>query len=470
MEKNNLTQGSVLKSLISLSGPIIIAQFLHTAYQLIDTFWVGRLGAGAIAAVSISFPVIFLLISFGGGLTMAGAILVAQYKGKGNQEAVNYIAGQTLLAVFAAALFLSFFGFFFSSHLIGLMGVEPAVFSDAVSYLKISFSGIIFMFLFFVFQALMRGVGNVKIPMFIVLGTVLLNLALDPLFIFGYGPFPALGVSGAALATITTQGLSALAGLLILFFGKKDIYIRLKELRFDFSLIKKMFSLGFPACVEQSARALGMIVITFLVASFGTVIVAAFGIGSRMLSLAIIPSMGLSMAASTLVGQNMGAGKIERAEKTVRISALVGFVFLTLMGVCIFLFAKPLASFFIPGETEAIESSVLFIKIMALSFGFVSLHMVMNGVFRGAGLTLVSMTLSIISLWVLEFPLAYILSKHTGLAEIGLWVAFPVANVLGAAISTFWFLKGSWKKKRITEEIKIVKEVSEEAILEEGLQ
>ena len=470
MDKNNLTEGSVLKSLISLSGPIIAAQFLHTAYQLTDTFWVGRLGAAAIAAVSISFPVIFLLISFGGGLTMAGAILVAQYKGRQNQEAVNYISGQTLLAVFAVALLLSILGFFSAPYLINLMGVESAVFTNAVSYLKISFCGIVFMFLFFVFQALMRGVGNVKIPMFIVLGTVLLNLILDPLFIFGYGPFPALGVAGAALATITTQGLSALAGLLILFFGKKEIYIRLKELRFDFSLIKKMFSLGFPASIEQSARALGMIVITFLVASFGTVIVAAFGIGSRMLSLVIIPSMGLSMATSTLVGQNMGAGKIERAEKIVKISALVGFVFLTAMGLFIFLFAKPLSSFFIPGETEAINSSVLFIKIMALTFGFVALQMVVNGTFRGAGSTRVSMMLSIISLWAVEFPLAYILSKHTGLAELGLWIAFPVANVIGAAISVFWFLKGSWKQKRITEEIKIIKKVSEEAIIEEGLQ
>ena len=469
MDKNNLTEGSVLKSLISLSGPIIAAQFLHTAYQLTDTFWVGRLGAAAIAAVSISFPVIFLLISFGGGLTMAGAILVAQYKGRQNQEAVNYISGQTLLAVFAVALLLSLLGFFSAPYLINLMGVESAVFTNAVSYLKISFCGIVFMFLFFVFQALMRGVGNVKIPMFIVLGTVLLNLILDPLFIFGYGPFPALGVAGAALATITTQGLSALAGLLILFFGKKEIYIRLKELRFDFSLIKKMFSLGFPASIEQSARALGMIVITFLVASFGTVIVAAFGIGSRMLSLVIIPSMGLSMATSTLVGQNMGAGKIERAEKIVKISALVGFAFLTVMGLFIFLFAKPLSSFFIPGETEAINSSVLFIKIMALTFGFIALQMVVSGTFRGAGSTRVSMMLSIISLWVLEFPLAYILSKHTGLAELGLWIAFPVANVIGAAISVFWFFKGSWKQKRITEEIKIVKKVSEEAIIEEGL-
>lgn len=230
-----------------------------------------------------------------------------------------------------------------------------------------------------------------------------------------------------------------------------------------------MFSLGLPASVEQSARALGMIVITFLVASFGTVIVAAFGIGSRMLSLAIIPSMGLSMATSTLVGQNMGAGKTERAEKIVKVSALSGFIFLTMMGLFMFLFAESLSSFFIPGEIETIQSSILFIKLMALTFGFIGLHMVISGAFRGAGSTLISMMLSIISLWVLEFPLAYILSKHTGLAEVGLWIAFPIANIVGAIVAVLWFLKGSWKKKRITEEIKILEKVTEEAIIEEGI-
>jgi putative MATE family efflux protein len=471
IKKNNLTEGSVLRSLVTLSVPIIIAQLLHAAYQLTDTFWVGRLGADAIASVSISFPVIFLLISLGGGLTMAGSILVAQYKGRQNQPAVNYIAGQTLLAVFTVALFLSVMGYVVAPYLIRLMGVEPVVFSNAVAYLKISFIGIVFMFLFFVFQALMRGVGNVKMPMYIILGTVLLNLFLDPLFIFGWGIIPGLGVAGAALATITMQGLSAVAGLLILFRGRREIVISLKELRFDFSLIKKMFFLGLPASIEQSARSLGMIIMTFLVAGFGTVIVAAFGIGARMLSLVIIPSMGLSMATSTLVGQNMGAGKIDRTEKIVKVSAWAGFVSLAIAGLLMFLFAEFLCSFFVPGETETIQSGSLFIRLMALTFGFIALQMVMTGVFRGAGSTLVAMMLSVTILWILELPLAFILSRYTSLAELGLWIAFPVSNLVGAAVSVIWFLKGSWKKKRITEEIKILeKAVTEEVIMEEGLQ
>jgi len=471
IERNNLTEGSALRSLATLSVPIIIAQLLHAAYQLIDTFWVGRLGANAIASVSISFPVIFLLISLGGGLTMAGAILVAQYKGKRNQEAVNYIAGQTLIAVSVAALFLAVAGFFISPHLIKLMGVEDAVLADAVSYLRISFSGLVFMFMFFVFQSLMRGVGNVKTPMYIILGTVLLNLFLDPLFIFGWGIVPGFGVAGAALVTITTQALSAAVGLYIFFRGKSEIVVNPGELKADFSFMKKMLFLGFPASIEQSARALGMTIMTFLVAGFGTVAVAAFGIGSRMLSLVVIPSMGLSMATSTLVGQNMGAGKIDRAEKIVKVSAKVGFISLTVVGLAMFLFAEFLCSFFVPGEAETIQSGAMFIRIMALTFGFIALHMTATGAFRGAGSTFVAMALSVVILWLLELPLAYVLSTHTSLSLLGLWMAFPIANVVGAVVAGIWFLRGSWKKKRITEEIKVLeKAVIEEAVIEESLQ
>ncbi|MFH1714103.1 MAG: MATE family efflux transporter [Candidatus Nealsonbacteria bacterium] len=464
-QQNSFTEGSVLRSLINLSIPIIVANLLHSAYQLTDTFWVGRLGPAAIAAVSISFPVIFLLISVGGGLNMAGNILVAQYKGKRNQNAINHIAGQTLLMIFVISLFLSFIGFIAAPYLIKFMGAEPSVFADAVSYLKISFIGIIFLFTFFVFQFLMRGIGNVKLPMFIVLGTVLLNLILDPLFIFGYKWIPAMGVSGAALASVMTQGLSALVGLLILFWGKDGIHIDAKSLRFDFPLIKKMFSLGFPTSVEQSTRASGLILMTFLVISFGTITTAAYGIATRMFGFVFIPAMGLSMAVSALVGQNIGAGKIDRAEKVVKIASIVGFLSLTLVGILMFVFAPVISSFFIPGETETITSASLFLRIIALTFGFIGIQQTLSGALRGSGNTLASMVLSIVALWVLRFPLSYILSKHTGLAEVGIWMAFPISNIVAAIIAILWFLKGTWKTKKLTEEIKIEEKVIKETII-----
>jgi len=467
--KNNLTEGPILQSVLAIALPIILANFLHTAYQLTDTFWVGRLGTSAIAAVSVSFPLIFLIVSLGGGLSVAGTILVAQYKGRNEQKSVDYIAGQTFLIVITVSAVMSCIGYFLAPHLMTLMGAEKDVFVDAVSYMKISFAGMIFMFSFMVFQSLMRGVGDVKVPLYIITGSVLLNLLVDPLFIFGYGFIPGLGVSGAAVATIITQGIGAVIGISMLLSGKRRIHIHPGDLKPDFPLIKKMFFLGIPASVEQSTVAFGMNLLIFLVAGFGTLALAAYGIGHRILGFVIIPTLGLSMATSALVGQNMGAGKIERAERIVKFTSLASFLILTGLGVAIFFLAPKISAVFIPGETETIRVSALFIRIMALTFGFIGIQKVLSGAFIGSGNTLVSMALSIISLWILRFPMAYLLSHRTGLKETGIWISFPVTNILAAAVAAAWFARGTWKRKRITGEIKLVAEATNEVIIEEGV-
>ena len=400
---------------------------------------------------------------------MAGTILVSQYKGRNDQKAVNHISSQTLMIVVFISIILASIGYILSPFLIGLMGAEPDVYSGAVLYMKISFIGMIFMFTYMIFQSLMRGAGDVKTPVYIVLGTVILNLFLDPLFIFGYKFIPTFGIGGAAIATIVTQGIAAIIGIILLIKGQYQIQLHLKDLKPDIPLIKKIFKLGFPASIEQSTRALGMTIMTFLVATFGTLTIAAYGIGTKILSFVIIPAMGISMATSTLVGQNMGAKKMDRIEKVVKLSSLAGFIFLTLTGIIMFFFANQISAIFIPGEVETIQSSALFIKIMALTFGFIGIQMALSGAFRGTGNTIVSMVISIISLWVLRFPLAYILSMHTKLREVGLWIAFPATNVITTIITISWFARGTWKQKQVIEEIKLSDEISQETIIEEGL-
>ncbi len=449
----DLTQGGIAKALFALAIPIIFANILQTAYQLTDTFWVGRLGAEAVAAVSLSFPIIFLIISLGSGFSIAGTILVSQYKGKKNQRKIDHISTQTIIIVILLSFLLSLIGYFLAKPIIILMGAEPAVFRDAVSYLQISFLGSVFLFGYFVFQSLMRGIGEVKTPLYIVLGTVILNLFLDPLFIFGYGPIPAYGVSGAAIATIATQGLATLIGLAILFSGKYGIHIKMKEMYIDVNIMKKMFTLGMPASIQQSTRALNFTVMTMLVASFGTIAVASYGIGFRVLSFIIIPALGLMMANSTIVGQNIGADKIKRAEKTSLISSLIAFSILSIAGILLFLLARPIATAFIPGEVTVIESSTLFIRIMALSFGFVGVQQVLSGTLQGAGSTMTAMVLSLVISWVINFPLAYILSKHTSLGLEGIWWSFPITNIIGAILIYLVYSRGSWKLKKVTEEL-----------------
>ena len=468
----NLTEGSIIRSIFTLSVPIIFANLLQTVYQLTDTFWVGRLGAEAVAAVSLSFPITFLMFSMGGGLFIAGSILVAQYKGKNDLKQVDYISAQTIMMLLLVTAVLTPLGYFSAEPIMRLIGAEPNVLTAAVSYLKITFLGAIFLFSYFAFQALMRGVGDVKTPIYIVLITVVLNFFLDPLFIMGWGPVPAWGVAGAALVTVMTQGIAAIWGLSLLFSGKYGIHIKTKNFKWDFPLLKKMFYLGLPSSIEQSARALGMALIAFLVASFGTITVAAYGLGTRVFSFVIIPALGFAMATSTLVGQNIGAGKMNRAEQIGKIASLLALGLLTGVGVILFIFAQTIVTVFIPNDAEVIAKSTEFIRIFALFFGMIGLNQTLNGVFMGSGNTMISMVIALINLWVFQFPLAYILSKHTSLEELGIWWAFPLSGVLATIISVVYFTTGKWKQKQLipTATTPLQDEVIKESIVEEGIQ
>ena len=447
----NLTRGSILRALLRLAVPIVFANLLQTAYQLIDTFWVGRLGAAAVAAVSLSFPVIFFLISLGLGMAIAGTILVSQYQGRGDRVAVNKVSAQALVGVLLLSLVLAVAGYYGATYVVMFLGAAPDVLPLASVYLKISFVGLPFLFAYIIFQSLMRGVGDASTPLWIVSGTVVLNFFLDPLFILGIGPVPAMGVSGAALATVITQGLAAVVGLWMLFSGRYGIALRLHNLKPDFALLWRLLRLGAPAGIEQSTRALGLMLMTILVSGFGTVTLAAYGIGVRMLSFVIIPALGLSQATSALVGQNVGALKLGRAERTAYLSAAIGFGVLSAIGVIGFFFARPIVTVFVPDSPAVIDQATTFVQITALTYGMIGAQQALLGAFRGAGHTLVAMAIALVSLWMLQFPLAWLLSTRGGLGSIGIWVAYPVQNTITAAVALVWFMRGTWKRQSAIE-------------------
>ncbi len=436
----SLLEGPIAGALLRLAGPVVLANVFQTVYQLTDTFWVGRLGAVAVAAVSFSFPVIFLFVAVGAGVTIAGTILVAQAEGRGDARRVDYVAGQTYAIVLLLAVVLSGAGFVLSEPLLRLMGAGPEVLPLAAEYLRLSYLGLPFVFGYFVFQALLRGVGDVNTPLVIVAGTVLLNFVLDPLFILGWGPVPALGVAGAAAATISTQALAAGIGAWLLLSGRRPIRVRLGDLRPDLALARRIAELGFPASIEQGMRALGLTVLVTLVAGFGSDAVAAYGVGTRIFSFVLIPALGLGLATSTVVGQNVGAGQRLRARQTAAVGAWIAFGTMTAAGLLAFVFARPLVAAFVPGDPAVIESGARFLRIMAPAWGLIGVQVVIGGGFSGAGRTTVSMVLAIASLWVLRFPVAWFLSSRTTLGLEGVWWAFPVSYVGGAALAVGWFV------------------------------
>jgi putative MATE family efflux protein len=442
---------SISGALLRLSAPIIFANLLQAAYQMTDTFWVGRLNAAAVAAVSFSFPISFVFNSIGGGLPIAGAVMLAQYAGRGDEKSLSHVAVQTLLMAFLASMILTGGGYVLANPILRWMGAAPDVLPDAVRFLQVMLLGQIFVFGFLAYQALMRGLGIVYGPMYIVFLTVLLNFALDPLFIFGYGRVPAMGCAGAAMATVCTQALASVIGFTLFVRGQHGIRPGWRDFRPDMRVIGTLFRLGVPASIEQAAIALGLTMLTVLVSRFGTVAVAAYGVGTRVQTGLLIMATGLSMATSTLVGFNIGAGHLQRAERTTTISCLIGFSGLLGMGVIAFVFATAIAAFLMPEGGAAIQQSAHFIRVMAFTFGFMGMQHVLWGALRGAGDTMGPMVLAWVSLWGVRFPLAYVLSRFTSLGSAGIWWAFPIAFVLSAAITALWYLKGGWRDKPLLE-------------------
>ena len=454
MQKNPkiIVQKPIFKSLISLSVPIILANLFQSMYHMTDSFWVGRLGGSALASVFICSPIIYLTVALGIGFAIAGSTLVAQYYGAKNHAMVSHSAAQTLLLITFTSLIFSTVGYIFAPQILRLMGANNEIFPSALGFLRVSFLAIIFNFSFFMFQSIMRGISRPHIPVLIVIGTVLLNFVLDPLFIFGWKSIPVFGVQGAAVATLFTQGIAAIVGLSILFGGKYGVALKKKHFIPDFKFIKKAFFIGLPASIEQSSRNFAMAFIVSLVASFGTTAVASYGAGVNINQVAMFVGMGLAVAGGTLVGQSIGANQMDRAVRVSKLSAVMSFIVLTFLGILAFVFSKNLISFFIPHDLGVIQGGSNFIRIVALSFGFVGLHMSFSIVFSAAGLTKIPMFLTISSQWLFQIPLSYYLSKHTSLGINGIWIALPLTNILASAVAFFMYSKGNWKNSKIIEQ------------------
>ena len=448
-DRKPLTEGPILKSLIVLSVPIIGANLLQTGYQLVDAFWVGRLGSNAVAAVSISYPVNFLLISLSSGFGFAGAILVAQYAGAKNLKMVNHVARQCLSIVALMSVVISVLAYQLSPNILHWLGVEDIIFDDANFFQRIIFLSMVFNFGFIMFQSLLRGVGEVRIPLWINALSLGLNFILDPLFIYGWGPIPGYGVAGAAYSSMATLGISAFIGYYILFTGKTTIKLSLKAFKFDFPLLKKAFKLGMPSSIEISAKALSLILLTGIAAKFGTDALAAYGVGARLISLVVILALGLMKGNATLVGQNIGAKQLQRAETTSNYALIVAFGSLTFIGLLFYFFADPLVRTFMDATEEVTAMAVQFIKIVAPSFGFLGVQLALVGTFRGSGNTFESMLFTVIGVWVIQFPFAWFVAGIDSMEVLGLWWSFPVSYVLPTVIAFVWHKNGRWKLKKV---------------------
>jgi len=460
-EELDLTNGGIIKPLLYLSLPIVVTNLLQTAYNLADTFWLGQYSTEALAAISFAFPMVFLLISLGMGLAVAGSVLVAQHTGANETDQAEYAASQTVTFAFLASAILGAVGYPFVRPFLAFLGASPEVLPGATAYMQVVALGLPFMFGFFVFISLMRGAGDTVTPMLVMFGTVVINVILDPFLINGWslGPlaFPELGIQGAAIATVFSRSLAMLVGLYIMLSGKRGIQINLTDMKPDFRYLRKILRIGVPASIEGTGRALSINALLIVVGLFSTSVVAAFGIGTRVFSVIFLPAIAVARGVETMTGQNIGAQKYDRAQKANYVAAKALFAILGLTGVVIFLVPTPIVAVF-TNDQAVLNIGAEFLRFVALSFGFIGIQRAFTGGFRGAGKTLIAAAISVIALAGVRLPIAYVASQGVLPTDLwffgqpdarGIWIAFFVSNVVGAIIAYAWFRRGTWREGNV---------------------
>ena len=475
----NVTDGELFKPLLILSTPIVLSQLLQVGYNLADTYWVGRLGGDPVAALSYSWAIVFLIVSVGGGLTVAGTVLVAQYKGASDFTQSHHVAGQTLSFVTLLSLVLAVIGYVLAPYLIALVGATPGTdpHSMAVGYTRIIFVGVAFMFWFFIFDALSRGWGDTRTPLYLMLISVTINVVIDPFLILGFENNPVFawvgltsleasllaatgftgwGVEGAAVATVISRGFAAVIGLWLLFTGRVGLQPSLSDLWLDPGTVWKILDIGAPIAAEQGLRAGGIAALTAIIAIAGDDAVAAYGIVNRLSSLMFLPALGLARGTETVVGQNLGANQIARAKRAVYLSSgVVVGAFVVIIALA-YPFAEPIVGFFLNVEAEGgvpaesvIEIGALYIWIAGPAYIFLGIFQIVLGGIRGSGSTRAAMVLSASELWVFRIPISYVLLVPVGMGIEGVWYAVAISYVGAALITGAWFLRGTWTENVI---------------------
>ncbi|MBN2097017.1 MAG: MATE family efflux transporter, partial [Candidatus Omnitrophica bacterium] len=424
----NLTEGNVIKNIWALTLPMMLGNILQTSFNVVDMIWVGRLGAEAIAAVAMGGVVLMVVITFIIGIATGTLALIARQIGAKDLKSADHVAMQSLIIGGVLSLVLAVMGIIFARPILQALGAKAAVLELGTEYLKIILMGGLMMVYLFLANAILRGAGDALTPMFLMIAATVLNIILDPLMIFGIG-FPPMGVNGAALATVLSRGLAAVAGLYLLFQGRLGVRLHLSKIYVDFSTILRIIKIGFPNSIQMALRSVVGLVLMTIVAGYGQFAVAAYGIGLRIFSVVLMPGFALAGSAATLVGQNLGANKLLRAETSARSAAHFNSLMMGLAGIIFFVFSAKLVSVFSPNP-DIIRLGSKYLRITSFGYIFIAQGLVLGRSLMGAGDTISPMLIALLSLLGIQIPLALLLPSYRQIGIEGIWWAILFASVL----------------------------------------
>ncbi|HXX20683.1 MAG TPA: MATE family efflux transporter [Candidatus Acidoferrum sp.] len=441
----DFTAGSLNRAILLLAIPMVLEMVLESLFAVVDVFWVGRVGANAVATVGLTESMLLLVFAIGMGLSLSTTAMVARRTGEKNPEAAAVAGIQAILIGLTTSVLIGAPCIFLAPRLLRLMGATPEIVAVGSGYARIALGGCGVVLLLFLNNAIFRGAGDAAIAMRLLWVSNIINLILDPCLIFGLGPFPRLGVTGAALATFTGRGIGVLYQFYRLLRGTERIRVLRRQIALNMGVLVRLLRLSLMGIFQFIIAQTSWIGLVRIVSFFGAAAVAGYTIAIRIVIFVILPSWGLSNAAATLVGQNLGAKQPERAETSVWRTGFYNMLFLGSVGILFTLFARPLVSFF-SSDPAVVPLAASCLRIVSYGNIGYAYAMVMMQAFNGAGDTVTPTVLNLFGFWLFEIPLAYWLAIHRGWHSNGAYAAIVIAECCVAAASILIFRRGRWKQ------------------------
>ena len=442
------TAGSLNRAILLLAVPMVLEMVLESLFAVVDVFWVGRLGANAVATVGLTESMLSLVFSVGMGLSLSTTAMVARRIGEKDHEGAADAAVQAIILGLIVSVAIGLPCLLFAPRLLQLMGASPEIVSVGSGYARICLGGSCAVLLLFLNNAIFRGAGDAAIAMRLLWVSNIINLILDPCLIFGWGPFPRLGVTGAALATFIGRSIGVLYQFYRLLKGTERIHILRRQVRLHFGVLLRLVRVSLTGILQFAIAHSSWIGLVRIVSVFGAAALAGYTIAIRIVIFVILPSWGLSNAAATLVGQNLGAGKPERAETAVWRTGFYNMIFLGSVGVLFILFAEPVVRLF-TNDPAVVPMGAACLRIVSYGNLGYACFMVMMQAFNGAGDTVTPTIVNFFGFWLFEIPLAYALAVPLRMHSNGVFFSIAIAESSMAVASAILFKHGRWKKKKI---------------------
>lgn len=451
MNRKNKTEmilkGSIYKALLTLSIPIMINSLIQTLYNLVDGIWVSKISSVHFAATAFVWPVNFLFISLGIGLSIAGTSLLSQLVGGDKLKEAKEYSTQLMAITILSSIVFTIMGYIISPTIIRWMGATGDLARLGNIYLRITFLDMPFMFLFFNINSMMNAQGDTITPTILSGISAIINVVLDPIFIFTFG----WGIAGAAWATLASRAILAIVGFIMLFSDRNKIRPDFREFKFNREIIKEIVTVGLPSTIGQSGSSLGFIVLNGFIGSYGTATIAAYAMVNRITSLVMQPAMGMGSALTAIVGQNMGANQIDRVKeafhKALKLTAIIG----TVGCILLIVFDNPIINFFMQSKDDpaVIELSLTYLFYISLSMPLMGIFSVLQGIFQGSGNTKYSMSMEVGRLWFVRLPMILLFKHFTNWGSSGIWFSMSFSNLI-VCLYGYWIYRGNgWQRKVI---------------------